>query len=368
MVNKNIVLFSSGVTEKNGILRILKTKLEEKGYICSYWKDLFAKSYDSGNIALLPMLIKKIPTFDYAILVCEGNDITTMMRDGKQIKVKTMRDNVLFEIGLCTMALGVMRTILVTDSKVHLPDDLKGINGELAVKQFMYNYKYDSQISTNGIMDYAEQIAHTSDQIDKYIKKTGSILTPAIISAASSTACSYVNNFIFQTLEWIDCGIVTLDNKKRKCIFEIEKIYFHIILPQNFTQGTIERANKRQRELMKGKICKTRNRDIILGYKVIDDELHIIDYPSIIGTSYDTAKMILSIEANDYDDMDAQRRFILKEINIFEATIKSLLSYKFLKQTLDENYDNETEEVRCQIFEKVYDIISNRLIIERIDY
>ena len=39
-----------------------------------------------------------------------------------------------------------------------------------------------------------------------------------------------------------------------------------------------------------------------------------------------------------------------------------------MKQTLDENYDNETEEVRCQIFEKVYDIISNRLIIERIDY
>ena len=35
---------------------------------------------DSRNISLLPMLVKKIPTFDFAVLICEGHDRTMVQR------------------------------------------------------------------------------------------------------------------------------------------------------------------------------------------------------------------------------------------------------------------------------------------------
>lgn len=368
MNNKNIVLFSSGISERNGILKTLREKLEERGYVCSYWRDLFTNSYDLDNIALLPMLIKKIPTFDYAILICEGHDITTMIREGKQVKIKTMRDNVLFEIGLCVMALGLSRTILVTDDNVHLPDDLTGVNGSLAVQQFIYIDKLDSQaMVSEKVLNYIEKLNYTSEQIDEYIKKTGDVLTPVVIGAASSIACGYVNNFIFRTLEWIDEGIIELENNN-KLTFPLEKIHIHIIIPEEFTQGTVERANRKQEELAKGQACKARIRNAEFRYKIIDDELHIIDYPTTIVTSYDTAKMILSIKADDYVDVDAQKRFTAKELNLFEATIKSLLSDEFLRQILEDNYSNETEAIKQQLFDKVYDVISKRLTIERVDY
>ena len=52
--------------------------------------------------------------------------------------IHILRDNVLFEIGLCVMALGLPRVILVTDGQVRLPEDLMGPNNSLAVKQVCY--------------------------------------------------------------------------------------------------------------------------------------------------------------------------------------------------------------------------------------
>ena len=139
MRQQNIVLFSSGVSEKNGILDFVKTELDKLEYQCSYWRDLFANARDSNNIALLPMLIKKIPTFDFAVLICEGHDQTKMLREDVDDAVPTMRDNVLFEIGLCTMALGPNRVILLTDKQVRIPDDLKGVDNQSAVEIIIYN-------------------------------------------------------------------------------------------------------------------------------------------------------------------------------------------------------------------------------------
>ena len=86
----------------------------------------------------MPNLIKKIPTFDYAIIVCEGHDTVLMDRDDCKEPIKVMRDNVLFEIGLCVMALGVTKVVLVSDSLTRMPDDLSGLGGELAVKRIIY--------------------------------------------------------------------------------------------------------------------------------------------------------------------------------------------------------------------------------------
>ena len=93
----NVVLFSSGISEENGILEYVKEKLTDKGYSCVYWRDLFAGAHDMNNISLLPMLIKKIPSFDFAVLICEGHDRTYILRNGIEQETPTMRDNVLFD-------------------------------------------------------------------------------------------------------------------------------------------------------------------------------------------------------------------------------------------------------------------------------
>ena len=74
MRSQNIVLFSSGVSEREGISLAIRDALEGMGYSCSYWRELFRDAKDSRNISLLPMLVKKIPTFDFAVLICEGHD------------------------------------------------------------------------------------------------------------------------------------------------------------------------------------------------------------------------------------------------------------------------------------------------------
>ena len=138
MRSQNIVLFSSGVSEREGISLAIRDALGAMGYSCSYWRELFRDAKDSRNISLLPMLVKKIPTFDFAVLICEGHDRTMVQRGEHGETVPTMRDNVLFEIGLCVMALGLPRVILVTDGQVRLPEDLMGSNNSLAVKQVCY--------------------------------------------------------------------------------------------------------------------------------------------------------------------------------------------------------------------------------------
>ena len=178
MRQQNIVLFSSGVSEKNGILGFVKEELDKLEYQCSYWRDLFANARDSNNIALLPMLIKKIPTFDFAVLICEGHDQTKMLREDVDDAVPTMRDNVLFEIGLCTMALGPNRVILLTDKIVRIPDDLKGVDNQSAVAIIIYNpgdADSYSAATQKIVKHFKEELASFLEKsisdIDTYIKK-----------------------------------------------------------------------------------------------------------------------------------------------------------------------------------------------------
>ena len=65
MKNTNVIIFSSGVSERRGLLQWLRGELE---------------------------------TFDFAVLICEGHDKVQMLRDGCREETNSMRDNVLFEI------------------------------------------------------------------------------------------------------------------------------------------------------------------------------------------------------------------------------------------------------------------------------
>lgn len=366
---QNIVLFSSGISEQSGMLREVEQRLTQYGYICSYWRDLFVNANNKDSIALLPMLIKKIPTFDFAVLICEGHDKTVMYRNGRKKEVATMRDNVLFEIGLCVMALGLNRTILLTDAQVHLPEDLVGKGSKVAVKQIIYSQTKEESIKQAAweTVNYISGIEMAAQEIDRYIRLNSGILSPVVIGAAVSTACGYVGNFIFRTLEHIQDGVV-FTGETTAVKIPLSKIFMHIILPYEYLPETPERAHKAIERLQKGSVPTTRFRNVEFYYEMHGDEIHICDYPTTLVTSYNTAKMILEMDADDALDIQAEKRFTAKELDLFETTLKSLLSEEFIRQTIEHYYKDDTKEEREALIAQVTGMVTNQVVIERRDY
>ena len=352
MRQQNIVLFSSGVSEKNGILDFVKTELDKLEYQCSYWRDLFANARDSNNIALLPMLIKKIPTFDFAVLICEGHDQTKMLREDVDDAVPTMRDNVLFEIGLCTMALGPNRVILLTDKIVRIPDDLKGVDNQSAVEIIIYNpgdADSYSAATQKIVKHFKEELASFLEKsisdIDTYIKKQYSSLSPTVIGAAVSTANGYVSNFVLRTLEKINEGVLLEeDGFKKKRFFDDGDIYVHIVLPYEYSELTPSDSREAMNQLRKGCVPTARFRRAEFRYTLKGKELHIYDYPTTLVTSYQTARMILRIKADDETDSYAEKRFNAKELDLFENALNALLNESYIRETVKHFYSDDTEE------------------------
>ena len=125
---QNLIIFSAGESVRNGSVDYLKEKLSEKNICCRDWRELFKNANDSEHIALLPVLMKKIPTFDFALVFAEGVDSTFAHGETQ----RSMRDNVLFELGMSIASLGAERVILLAQDNVHIPDDLAGI-GKIGV-------------------------------------------------------------------------------------------------------------------------------------------------------------------------------------------------------------------------------------------
>lgn len=357
----NIVIFSSGLSEKSGITESVKKHLNEKGYNCVDWRGLFANANDTENIALLPMLIKKIPTFDFAVLICEGHDITYISRGENSETAKTMRDNVLFEIGLCAMAIGLNRTILLTDSDVRLPDDLRGTNGRLAVKQIAFSKNATS--INNEVFD--ESIESVCEEIDAYICCEKENLMQIVIGAAASSACGYASNFICRTLEHIDDEIIIKNGEKTEKIFvSPDQVHLHIVLPNNLDKIVLNEIKGKQSDMLRGSIVIARNRPADFSCWFEGDDLHIVDYPTSVVTSYDTARMILEMDADDSYDETATERFVAKEMALYKSTLKTLMNEKFISNVIEEHYSDASEEEKRKMKNNVLSIVENRFFIE----
>lgn len=85
---------------------------------------------DSGNVSAcgnaLDNLLEAARKFDFAVFVFQPDDIS-QMRDET---VNTVRDNVVFELGLFIASLGKERVFFLVpkgSEEVHLPTDLIGV-------------------------------------------------------------------------------------------------------------------------------------------------------------------------------------------------------------------------------------------------
>lgn len=86
---------------------------------CEPWNEGFVFETNKGT---LECLVKASRKYEYGIFVASNDDMC-LKRD---IVTNTMRDNVLFEMGLFLGSLGLNRAFLITHTSITLPSDFNG--------------------------------------------------------------------------------------------------------------------------------------------------------------------------------------------------------------------------------------------------
>ena len=275
----NIVIFSSGNQQET--ISKLANKLESKSCNCILWTDLFTRKNNDAKYALLPILLKKIPTFDFAIILATPDDSVHRFRNGVVETFHSMRDNVIFEIGLCVMALGANRTMILQGEGVRLFDDLIGIEG----------------INNNESL------------------LSASALGVKCIEYKSTTAIAYYNMFVKRIIQ-------CLNNEGEN------KWTLMILVPLYIGDKIFDDISAYYKK--EGFVKKTRTmnsgRDLSFYYKEENGIFIVCDIPTSIGASYQMARDILSIEAADLIDTNSEKRFLMKEADMFYLTLKKLLT------------------------------------------
>lgn len=348
---QNIIIFNA--TKSNEKCHKIKSFFEGSEYNCHRWQDLFSVN-DENNIMILPMLIKKIPTFDFAIILSDSTDILEQeiknmalceqkIDPGKileqrieYIKGETkkrfvrkyvMRDNVLFECALCIMALGTDRVILLREENVTIPDDLTVGFGNDVFKMGIETIEYN-----------ADNLNEKLDNLKNYVAKKAEVISPIVIGASIAIADGYLSNFILRFWENINNEFYDIEDKKNLKKLDpqpdVSKIHMKIYIPKDIIYENLGNnildyyMNNKYKQ---GKLIANSFREVEFRYKIIGDEVIIFDYPSTLTTSFDTVKDILNLSADEKDyDKEAEIRFLRKERDLFKFTLKRLLNRESL--------------------------------------
>jgi CRP/FNR family transcriptional regulator, cyclic AMP receptor protein len=124
-------------------------------------KDVFSKVWDDGVFFAggypLEALEQQVNESDFAVAIAEPDDIM----ESRGVRARTLRDNVLFELGLFMGKLSRYRTILIHPKvkDLKLPSDLQGLT------LIPYEDGEDSTI--------AARIAPVCDKVRELVKKLG---------------------------------------------------------------------------------------------------------------------------------------------------------------------------------------------------
>ena len=78
--------------------------------------------------------------------------------------------------------------------------------------------------------------------------------------------------------------------------------------------------------------------------------------------------MILDIDADDSPDPEASSRFTSKELRLFEATLRVLLSEEYLRKTVGEQYAAMDEGYRESIVQKVLPAIKENVSVYNLSF
>lgn len=341
---QNIILFSAGESQENGNFGTVKQRLEAAGHRCHGWRELFETANDSENIALLPMLLKKVPTFDFAIILGDGVDTLKTFRQKtldpdedekaaaagdvqaqERCRKRIMRDNVLFEAGLCTMALGANRVVMLIEDDIRIPENLHGV-GKLDVQHIRYSNPDPSK-------DIPGDLDAKLDVVLTHIENNAEKVFPIVIGAAISTADGYFNNFVLRFWESIishgfqpQTSSPGAEAEPQR--FALEDIEMRILLPRRISDNTKSAiaAYQKTHGFRKGSISDAGPRGLLFDYFINDaGKLVVCDIPTTVTASYNVVVDILQISADDKADAQAKEHFLLKELDSFHRTLKKLM-------------------------------------------
>lgn len=356
------------------------------------------------------MLIKKIPTFDFAIILSDSTDILEqevgieelcaqdinlkeileqrIKYEGGKVKKRfihkyVMRDNVLFECGLCVMALGTDRVIFLREKNTYIPFDLFSGLQKMGIKTFEYDNNISENLnsrleeiekyiknkgsknnlySLNNKLDeiakyikeneYRNMLDNKLEELDKYIEENKSKISTIVIGASISTADAYLSNFILRFWEYVGkegekTGYFKDLSSGIEFNPEISQIRMSIIIPPKISSGLSKDIFQyyEDHDYNRGIVMsKDAFRGIEFRYKVDRDKYLICDYPSTLTASFTTVNDILNLNADEKFDTEAVDRFLEKERDSFLYTLKKLMTEESLRLKL-KGFNKTKEEI-----------------------
>ena len=355
MRQQNVIVFSSGKNKR--VAHEVARGLDCGVCRAVVWDEFFNKIYGdeytlTKSYALFPFLVKKIPSFDYAIIVA-GDDDKMQKNGANGQEFVTARDNVIFELGLCSMALGDKRVIIVHHEDVRLIDDLRGY-GESAqqrIREGSIGFE-DTVLSSGNVQlktfDYNadSDFALIAKGISSYIRETRETYSPVVVGAACSTALGYKDNFLMAFSKAVEKTDFSVPGSAmygdvdapwlREILSRPTNVELHILLP------TIEATERHPQLLSQTRLflgehfygrygampyCKIRDAARTIGFccKVVGSRLIVLDLPTTLLASQRTAQKVLDIKADDAIEKDHLSRILAKEIDLFRHTLAQFL-------------------------------------------
>ena len=139
----------------------------------------------------------------------------------------------------------------------------------------------------------------------------------------------------------------------------------HIVIPESYDDDSNGICPPKENDLQEGILKEARVRPLSFKYRQTDNGLHIYDYPTTLVTSYDTARMILDIYADDDDDPYARTRFYQKELDLFETTLRIILNRAFIAEKVHSYYSEKSESEQQSMIKQIEFIVNNHFFIER---
>ena len=252
------------------IINAIKEHLDKQFEITTWMDNIVFPIAETRSS--IEMFLQSMYSFDGVILLLTGDDIR-QTTDGRTEQV--VRDNLIFELGACMAHFGPKRTfVMIPDedfngNTVTLPSYFRGSH--------LYRFRRTNPIG--GTSNACGQIMTTFDTVDyKYCD----IGLPARMSVNS-----YIDAFLAKVVSHVNekrCNCVL-----HNCIEECNGNYkIGVVLDESVLthrEGTWSATNNlcNKNDLTKTSISFNNNRDINLMFKVIDNEVWIIDVPTIMG-------------------------------------------------------------------------------------
>ena len=343
MRKQNIIFFSS--FNSLGFVNTLVNKLNESEFVNAIsWQSCFKTMYEENyeqkkSYPLFRFLNKNIPSFDFAVIVSGKDNVFARNDKGESLR---MRDNIVFELGMCSMALGESRVILLHQKDVELFANL----GRGRAKEFFSEIEeyHSTALTIDNIQIKAFEYTDNCDKtavndicqsIVEYVKDKAAEYDPVVVGAACSTASGYYGNFIERL-----AGALKKKSGFEK--YDLEHIELHIVLPEfeiqeNETQESLSLFLKDPKQasdemffsnpeygIQKRRVDDS-GRSIEFAYKEGKDKLYIVDIPTTILASYKTIHNIMKIADDVSKNEKTIAMYFAKEMNMFKSTLQKII-------------------------------------------